>query len=269
MRAIVEDPFDDLPRLALADLYEEDGHSNSLRVASMARDMMALDAALKSLPPTDPHRERKAPPYSLCMPRTGCEVCRLRRRDIDSHTSTRKMLCTVFGEALNIDVRDRSFGTGLTLIDPFYVGFTRGMVGEIETVLNVFMKDHDKESSLAKRLFAWMPITRVILEDRQPFEDLLGFDGWLGWTSHESVWQPNACVPKAVFGFLPKLPGVRASANSGSKYYVWHKSRSTCLQLAKDALSLACVNYGRSLNGLPLLRWEQLHPDDSNRINQQ
>ena len=88
---------------------------------------------------------------------------------------------------------------------------------------------------LARRLFEGHPLISVVLVDREPYDDGVWFlSGRFPSDQHEP-----SDLPKALFDFLP-------NKDAGASYKTYDDGRSS-----KEALSTACVAYGRTLAGLP------------------
>lgn len=231
LRAVLEEPGEDLHRLAYADWLEDrdapgdDERAEFVRVQlRLAAPAMAVCACFESRWPGRTY---------------VCEGCTLRRRE-------RELLRAENALAWGPD--RPAWAAGLTLpfcttnwgqdCLPGYVGvrFARGFVGEVALPCVDFLAD-----GVAAALFGAAPVTAVTLTDRSPQEYGAGGSWWYREWEGGQAGRLRHFLPADLFDRLPRAdPGVHAH---------WHPGEAA----ARAALSSACIAHGREAAGLPPL----------------
>lgn len=226
IRTICVDPFDDAPRLALADHLDEAGDP-------MWSEFIRFQIRAYTLK----HDHRPVAESG------GCEKCALGRRvRIRRFRELMKRLWTDFATCWLPDkfpIPDdakQAWGMGQAngrIIAELRSGASleRGLVGRLVCTHETFMRH-------AGKLFAYAPIINVSLTDRVPATSG-GNVGGYQWYESSANWRVTSnrsILPAALFGHLPRAP-----------------VRPITYAEAFAALSLACVRYGRKLAGLPPL----------------
>lgn len=223
LRAILEDPQDDLPRLAYADWCEEHGDAERAEFIRVQLELAKLE--LQPGRPEEPMRrlgwltamcrERRVLEAIVGSQTHRCERC-LRERERELlPLATGRHGCRLLPEAAG----DWRFG--------------RGFVCEITLPLAAF-EQH------AGAIFATHPVTRVMLSDRVPYR---WTNGGCSWGSEREYDVPDR-LPDRLFSLLPDH-GLSTSPLSMRGFADY--------RAAFDALSDAGVAYGRELAGLPPL----------------
>lgn len=243
LRAILEDPHDDFPRLVYADWLDDHGESERAEVIRMQIE-------LPSVPPCAclfhgcgemfPDNESVG-----CMPHRRRSYLRRRERDLlqsyapawfgsirwKTHADVYAARATVRGCC---ERHANSVGCDC-LAQAIDWRFERGFVCEVTLPLAAF-------EAHAKAIFSAHPVTRVTLSDREPYR---WFHGRCFWSSEAWPFESSERLPNRLFHLLPKLGPGNDPASMGD--FVDRRA-------AIDALSDACVTYGRALAGLPELR---------------
>lgn len=243
LRAILEEPSCDLHRLAYADRCEELG---DYARAEFIRAQCELAKPCPLGYSDARHVDDECP---ACDP-----LSRRERSLLASHAETWAMTGLD-----DVHWGDTSYATGVFLhrwddprhgpIADMAVTFRRGFVEEVSLTIASFLRR-------ATALFAAHPITSVRLTDREPY-DHAGRAHW--WYDSRSL---NAT---AWWGSLHRLPGglfqgLAQGLAQGEDEGAIVSYRS--LDDAIAALSLACVDHGRRLAGLPMLLSTTLSPKD-------
>lgn len=192
MRAILEEPHDNLHRLAYADLLEEHGLDD---YAEFIR--LQIEKALQS--------------YHYKLPERVVEAC----KDREATLARELCQCGVFDSPV---VVRRTW--------------SRGFVCGIDLSLQAFMAH-------AREFFLWQPITEVHLTDRKPFHEPDDDYSWWYEVCDDISDEDQSDLPSELFVCF----GVDE----------WYIAFSTFAD-AMQALSTACVRYGRQQAGLPELK---------------
>lgn len=249
LRCVCEDPADDLPRLAYADLLEERGEDAR---AEFIRCQVEL-AGIPLRPETAPW--------------PAGQYADLRRRERD-------LLCKygpAWAEPVARAVGAEKWGWGGPTCGPQdrlakcnWV-FRRGFVAEVSLTLEAFVgkrcvmcRNKPKACignaclpGCAAAIFASQPVTAVTLCDREPnpYRDC---HGW--WEAYEGSDDRPCNLPRALWKLVSKQPGCAVHRADGIRGG-WADFRSA--DDARLALSRAAVALGRSLAKLPPLKEER------------
>lgn len=236
LRAVLLDPKDINARLVLADWWEEYGDEKERARADYVRSSIRHPAG--SFVELTGEGSDPFAPLGL-VPRRAVPV---------GAPGYQKMRTWMWGETDEIGLVLHDMGRGLAYrVD-------HGFVSAILCRLEHFTED------AARMLFSLHPVTKVVLADRCP----VAGDGGrqFVWAHHErlgpgggSETSSPGYLPRHLFDLLlpdPKCVRVRdavgASVISTISTREYRKEKH-----ARDALSRACVSWGRSLVGLPKL----------------
>jgi uncharacterized protein (TIGR02996 family) len=227
MRAILEEPDADFHRLAYADWLEDRGEPEH---AGFIRDCCLVLARHTDCPT----RLRDAAAGRPVPPRCGaCEYCLARRRGerfCARHPWIDLPSYAVAFEPTPLDGEILAGGGGPTLV------VRRGFVAEVALALADFERH-------ARDIFSAHPVERVALSGRAPYWNGAGhtwYDSSRGVDPFVANIHERSELPPALF--------VRLEGQAGGEHR-WRAYPSR--QAALDALSAACVAFGRSLAGLP------------------
>lgn len=121
------------------------------------------------------------------------------------------------------------------------VDYVRGFAGRIELTTALFLKS-------AGGLFESQPITAVRLTDKTPVKVAEGW--WWGDTclAPSDPVSLSRCIPPQIYRPLIRGAGIRRRLEILPAELTY-----PTVEAAREALSSACVAYGRSLAGLPTL----------------
>lgn len=230
LRAVLESPDDDGPRLVYADLLDE---------TDRAEQAEFIRQQIQHVNDPDYHG-------FLCLPERPCRNCDRESYLLNEHYKK------------EIDLIAKVIGYQGNLISNF-VKYRRGFPDEIRCTLAEFMggecrkckgdgrrlnpatinpiscyisvscpncKGTGRIEGLAKRIGETWPVTKVVLTDRKPYRDAWGYQWWSDNRDESGV---------GAIGMHRKV--------------VYHKTE----KLAFDALSQESVSYMRSLANLPPL----------------
>lgn len=240
-RSIIEQPGEDTPRLALADELEE--YDVAPWLSSLIRDqfrIQEIDSRIES--------EGLLWMFGRQHRKLLREKSLLRERSPMFATAKPSPFHQRDHVSIKLYERVRIIDSVLTFETTF--GFERGFVYKMETDWGRF--------AFHSSLFLSQPITQVELADFTPYERLT----WLresagprsatgrfrfrgGRFGPEPVRENH--LPKELFALLP----CRVSGEGVTNRANWLMYKTE--DLAKEALSIACVRYGRRLAGLPQL----------------
>jgi len=112
-----------------------------------------------------------------------------------------------------------------------YAIWERGFISEVRLTCDDFMRH-------AKAIFERQPVERVVLSDKRPLRASLDEYDWFMDETPRHFGTVESRLPWPLFRQIKLAPNGR-----------WSKSERT-EQLALDAVSVACVRYGRKLAGL-------------------
>ncbi len=247
IRAICENPSANTPRLVFADWCREHGETDR---ADFIQAMIELDGLNNCLKPN------KFGPY-YCG---SCHPCRLRIK------SERLMLKIDHSNGLSgKDGDPHGYGYAIKETDASFshakgIGFAlwRGFPEELHIDCDTFM-------FYARRIFERLPITKVVLVDKQaynvsparmrPINDKDDF----GWCRFVVIVTHRSChaqhLPMDLFSLLPSDLKVRESTEFVDDH---PECKGFPNRVVADRfLSDACVSYGRQLAGLPPLNHTQ------------
>ncbi len=220
LRAICENPADDVVRLVYADWLEENGER------SLHAEMIRLQIGGR-VPSNRPGRWVKA-----AIGESGGSLLEWTNgfgkqdRSITAY-ATREGVVAYSAFTAGSDERNAQRRRIL---------ITRGFVSRVSLSCKVFMQH-------AGALFAEHPITEVRLTDRTARHGLPFPPLHFGWQILQVI-QPataNYMIPTEIFSRMVETGGL-----SNWRHYVG-------VDAANTSLSAACVSYGRSLAGLPAL----------------
>lgn len=213
LRAILERPEEDTPRLVYADWLEDVEGGNDAARAEFVRVQCEYHRT-----PACEHLY----PWAV----TDCRKCELRRQEqvlLGSQQAIR-WRALGYGQAPRWDMR-------------------RGFIAELLCTLASFMKH-------AKVLFESNPIERVTLTDRQRpsrFYYAMGAVGAMWRLEADSPADEHAVLPESLYMHLhAEMNYLRECGYVADTY-------DRAAAFARKALSDACVAYGRSLAGLSQL----------------
>ena len=245
LRAILDDPADDLPRLAYADLMEERGDDAR---AEFVRVQLEL-ARLRRVGCHEGEECNVTGPCDECVREVEAIKLEYRERelfvanagvwteDLPEQLTTKKCpYCAeqaVDWETGAVECRQCD-GTGLV---PDYdnIDFRRGFVARVEMTTDFFLVH-------ARALFSRHPVTEVVLVDREPMPNSGGRSWWdLSRVAHHV--HPASNVPSAIFSRLTS--GESVNQNLSRNY--------PAMAATLADLSRACVRHGRAEAGLPQL----------------
>lgn len=237
VRAVLEDPDDDAPRLVYADWLVEHGEEERAEVILT----QIKYASTKCLP------ECFSPRKIGCV--CGRDLLRLRAEDLLGSLPHGGEWLKSFAEIIWGTVRPPPYNTrhfGSTWIespggDLIKMRWSCGFISEIHLSTAAFLEH-------AEALFAAHPVTAVRLSDREPLENQFRHGRW-AWMNEDvpiggyqgTVARLPHGVPNALWPFLRGEHGV-----SYGRCH-WYDASEEALA----ALSRACVSYGRKLAGLP------------------
>jgi uncharacterized protein (TIGR02996 family) len=232
LRDIIENPSDDVVRLAYADLLDEEAGGPTPR-----GEFIRVQCELTRLGPTK-CRCAEEPRYSYC---TGCAAhWPLRRREKELLTAENAMAWGPDRELWAAGL-DRPFitlnflgeGADAFGLPPNYVGvlFRRGFVASIHLSLADFLAH---ATALAR-----LPLERVTLSDRDPAR----WGEWSVWYGARlTVPDPQAALARERHW----LPRSLYDLLSGGEDYRSDHRRWPTRAAAVDALSTACLTWARS-----------------------
>jgi uncharacterized protein (TIGR02996 family) len=243
LRAILEDPADDAPRLVYADWLDEHG--------DIARaEFIRLQCTLARPDAPEPECDYPFPNLRAIgkfTKRCRCPCCRLRRRE---WTIWRHHGCDWQGEYLRPiveeDVRE-SLATGRPLrdgrnwLDPATrCEFARGLIATICLPAAAFFEH-------AAALFAAHPITSVRLTDREPGQ--FGNTRRWYWTMQTTdTTYPKHTLPPDLMALVGGRPVHGPVCGDERFTRDWDTDTE-----AVAAMSSACIAFGREAAGLPPL----------------
>ena len=249
LRAILDDPFDDLPRLAYADLLEERGENAR---AEFVRVQLEL-ARLRRVGCHEGEECNVTGPCDECVREVEAIKLEYRERelfvanagvwteDLPEQLTTKECpYCAeqaVDWETGAVECRQCD-GTGLV---PDYdnIDFRRGFVARVEMPTDAFLAH-------AKALFSRHPVTEVMLADREPYPNG-GGQVWydVGRDMKSQSVPASVEIPTFLFRLLSNwLPEYGFDR--------WRAYPDEAAALV--ALSRACVRHGRAEAGLG--EWE-------------
>jgi uncharacterized protein (TIGR02996 family) len=264
LRAVLEAPDDDAPRLVMADWLEDHGEPGR---AEFVRVQVELARSKRG-----PRQHWEPAGHKWVEKKDDCGRCRycaLRRRETELWSSP-DAIDWYDPRACGLN-SIRFVGANIGYVRP--VGFVaRGFVGAVECETAAFLggpcdscqgRGHHgmdpgrvakpcqrcagtgRTPGLATALFAAHPVTAVRLVDREPraVSDRYG-EGWT-WSRQPAGTIPNPHTVPDVIRRLMRLDELMPVPSANG--YVRWKTRGA----AEAALSLACVAYGRQLAGLP------------------
>lgn len=240
LRTVLTDPGDDAPRLVYADWHEEYGQPERAEFVRAQIELAAVDAEVESLGKC--HCSGPDP--------TGCSRCRagqkrglwvrrgrLRVREKQLLESMVHGVCDKHGRRQNTYAMYAWVPPGLWSFNASQWQWRRGFVESISLPLKAFMEH-------AATLFAAHPIVNVTLTDREP--RAVGSHGRVHWVRNlldRSFYDYSAIAHR--------LPGdLHQLLRSPYEWQVPFCPFDTP-EAAQDALSDACVRFGRRLAGLP------------------
>lgn len=213
LRAVLLDPEDDTPRLVYADWLEEHGQGDRSHLIQMQCDGRKVPLAVSDFRRWFKPWWGNGTPFSVSAAKGRCRAV----------------------------VRDAvGFGGGVRRAPPPSIGVRRGFTEELVMPCGDFMR-------MADFLFQRHPIKQVVLTDREPAASFLHPDGFRWWfATDEDNGAAVAVLGADLYLVLDKM---FRGANSQSEDSPYFPTREAAI----DALSAACVAYGRSLAGLPPL----------------
>lgn len=236
LRGILRTPADDTARLVYADwLQENGGHAGEHR-AQFIRDQVWLWANPSC-------RSCTGPEWGAGKP---CAECREReeRRGRTAVEMFGRERWLEWSRPANLCV------PGGALWDD-YVQFARGFVSEVSLPLAAFVQH-------AESLFAAHPIERVTIVDREPWENATNPPTHFGWWCENDLMNfdtENEVLPLPLMLCMDddnrRRDRVIAARFDRERMHgvILFETR----ELARTALSDACVAYGRESAGLPAL----------------
>lgn len=249
-RAVLDDPNDDLARLAFADACAEAGDEARAEFVRVEVELAAWNREcfchIFESKPGNP-----VPQCANCFDR---ETLRCRERKLleanigDWADGLPDALITVECSRCRDSAADWETGVvecrwcECTGVVQNYdsVDFRRGFINEIALTLEQFTED------AARRLFAAHPIARVRLVGRMPSRFTYGDREWV-WYEHTS--DTSAADVQANPHWLPQAIHSQLIDGWKSKYGRRYKSR----EAAELDLERGAANWGRSMVGLPRL----------------
>lgn len=223
LRAVLGRPDDDVPRLVLADWLDEHGQPERAEFVRFGCELARQDA------------EDEA------ANRLGTNPLRGRERSLLLDHWKTWVPWADHGSSFEVILSGRWSFSGTPA-----VAFRRGFVAEIHLPVGQLLNH-------AADLFADHPITRVRPGGVRPFH--AGSGRW-GWSIDEADggYDVPWVLPPEVFGYLPPPDPPFASYSPLRRWY-------TSEARAWEAVSVACVGYGRAINDLPPLdRWAETQP---------
>jgi uncharacterized protein (TIGR02996 family) len=251
LRTICEQPDCDVPRLVYADWLDEHGQHDRA-------EFIRLQIELTGRPLTGHDLDRtKSPTYVgrnaefPCLP--NCSRCDRDRKQNRMTMLYHRGVRPHFGYEIKSNWLDDCHNA-----EVYPLSITRrGFGDEIRCTLAEFMGGRCSQCrlrgrycgecygttvvpGLARTLFSTHPITRVVLTDQEPSEwgaeDLM----WWVWTVRDKEQQQiPSDLPREIFACLQ---GGVLNLDNWNRRYPTRES-------AQQALSIAAVNYGRSLHG--------------------
>jgi uncharacterized protein (TIGR02996 family) len=228
LRAIIDEPSDDDPRLKYADVVEEQGHAAR---AEFIR--VQCELARRRFSVIDTGQPGLGIKYVCsCSSLQVCNrCCALYEREqwlLPGYW--KNWMPDLSPHLLACGNRDHFPGTTLSSLDPHIVmTFRRGFVESVFLTTSVFLE-------VAAALFRAQPITSVTLADREPWggyhEPPIELFHWYDAGQVESGYHPQSDVPTEIWQLI-----------QGEI----HESRYKLVdsKFAAQALSDACVAYGR------------------------
>lgn len=223
LRAVLTVPEDDTVRLALADWLDE--HSAADR-AEFVR--VQCELARIRQPHKCQKRDELVDAYGRYVNHCQCRTCKLRRRE---YYSSRRFIVWDWCGGV-----DDGWAHLIRVTD-----WSRGFVSSLTCTCAAFMQH-------AAAIFAAQPVTAVTISDREPGRGDLPRVFWQRESVNYRLWPPqytqrrSYAVPDVLFD---ELLG-REEMHSRTKSY-------DIPDLARAALSAACVSWARELVGLPPL----------------
>jgi uncharacterized protein (TIGR02996 family) len=206
LRAVLDEPDDDLPRLAYADWLEERGAPGDAERAEFIRAQLEMARGEPCV------AEKRGDPKTF--PGHGCRRCGLAKREA--------VLLDAHGRRWARDLAPGGARRG--------VRWWRGFVEAISLPCADFVAH-------AGALFAAQPVCKVTLTDKAPFPAEPHARG-LCWRNEHGGPASEASLPAALWRLLPADGVVSDDDSLNFKHY--HSG-----QAALDAVSAACVLYGR------------------------
>lgn len=227
--AICEQPADDTLRLVFADWLDEVAGRHTERA-----EFIRVQVELSRLPTCDAAGGiycstcQLPTGYGRYVKRCRGAVCRLRMRE---YYTSRRYLVWDWCRGIPAGSWNK---------------YCRGFVESVTCTVADFMAH-------AGAMFSTHPITRVTLTDREPDLFDLGDRVPRVWNTHENVvlGAARSLLPSDLFDLLPE-------PHDPAEFTCAWAGRDTAHAL--DALSVACVRYGRRLAGLPDLTRAQVAP---------
>lgn len=242
IRAICDRPDDPLPRLVYADKLQEGGEDERA-------EFIRVQCELAKMPAFGPRQFD--PRYLVPEP---WESLRRRERELEDIANE------LPPEGVKVHYR-RGFIDEIRLpLVLFMGGFCRAVQGSAGMYDHCDCGECDGDGRIegrAKALFENHPISRVVLTDREPYHSEGEFANW--WLWHHDATRPNRGetiddgerLPVAIYDLLSEqgrgTPLGSYHKRQTGRYSDWAYSTQ---QDAIDAISGACVSYGRSLAGL-------------------
>lgn len=220
LRAVLLDPKDINARLVLADWWEEYGTEKEQARAHYVRS--SIDYPQGSFAALT---REESDPFALLGLVPGSAV------SVGMPGKKQNMRTWMWGETDEVGLAVHDVGRGLSYcVDD---GF----------VFAVLCRSGDFTEDAAHMLFSLHPITNVMLTDRHPLEDRI-------WAYFEEPPHRPWHLPRPIWDLLDGC--VYDLFISSHKEYAGTRV-TPAGQAAREALSRACVSWGRSLVGLPKL----------------
>ncbi len=233
LRGVLNDPFDDAPRLVYADWLEEGGEEER---AEFIRVQVELDSLLIGV-----NRQSCGALDLICDPDSSADQ-EWKHRVLALCGRERELLATegkpIWGTMSKI--RPEGITTqAYRWASPYLLAsldwpiFRRGFVDQITLTCDDFVKD-------AEAIFAAEPVTKVRLSDKNPHE----FTGWqCGVNDYGEIGERPSELPETVFRHL------LGDGVYGNVYLYSSDAK------ANEGVSRACVDYGRHVAKLPKIDW--------------
>ncbi len=199
LRAVLEYPDEDCPRLVFADWLDENEQHDRAEFIRLQCEISSIQSAAPTIGP---------PESCSWLPKAARRVTELSRRERELHRCSDHSLSPVLPGVKTV--------------------CSRGFVSEIEISLAEFMQ-------YSKSIFQSQPVTRVVLTDREPHPG----NGGIGWrVSNDLHYEAN--IPIDLIGHCETYVSLAT--------FGW--SRFPTREHAIDAISTACVSFGRAAAGL-------------------
>lgn len=268
LRAVLREPEDDNVRLVYADYLQENGEAERAEFIgvqiALAKNPVCPAAIYHPRFDAPDHGDKMyvyPPPAAPKKPCGWCPVCVNRKREYElwqKHFPTQADWDLPLGNlryAWQVTSRPetivnaptailrRGFVEQIRIAKVELLGGTCGNCDKCVAHHVSRINNYCSAPGVARELFKAHPIQKVVLSDRTP-RNLSEKGDWWAWGSHKVPSYESAggtcTLPKEIYGLLPDNSPGRDFWTSG------YGSRLAAL----EALSVACVRYGRGLSGL-------------------